>query len=693
MWRSRPNLGRAIIGTLLGSICVLSACSQTPQTGPGQLVVAIDTDMALPDQIDEIELTVIANGTTELDLPMSVGPGLDAQQIPATLTIVAGSDPTEPVTVRVIGWKDGVPRTLRQLITTIPTDRVAILRMPVQWLCDGTAQPTSGSGDGGSDYQSACGAGATCEAGECVPSQVSSTTLAAYQPQAVFGGGSAPTGKAPTAGTCFDTVACLVSGSVETPDDQCTVPTPTGGAGVNVGLRVADDGICDTTGTTCFVPLDGDSAEGWMPENGRIALPTAVCTKLRTGLVAGVVVSTTCPTKTDSEPPCGAWSSVAPADDASAGPADASVPPTVPSLVASAVPDGGTASACCPLMADSSRLYTCLCNGAGPVQIVAVDASTGSTTAVGSFTPQSLRARYAAVLAGGEVYWIDRTTGDAGTTCPVFATSVADGGTGSPIAIIDGDVYDGADLLADSANLYAMADSVSGLAATASPVQLLSIARGTGVVTPLDTGGAQTILQFTQDMNALYVGVDTDVAQGDASVERVSRVVQFPKAGGPSATMAESTLTTPNAAYGGYIGLADDGTTLFALFQQTPAADGTVDTQVLKLGAAGTTPSVAYDEVLNPTISTLRILGAVDGAVVLARDVAPQPDGGDAAYGSSASESSVLVIPAGGGAPRIIASFVNDSPIFELQAPAFSADTFWVNGSGRIFSLPAGALR
>ena len=690
MRRARPILAQAIIGTILGSLCVLSACSQAPKA-PGQLVVAIDTDMALPDQVDTIELTVTANGMTALDVPMSVGSGLDAQPIPATLTIVAGSDPAEPVTVRVIGWKGATPRTLRQVVTTIPTDRVALLRMPLQWLCDGTAQPIADAGlpmtgnYDGAAYESACGDGSTCEAGQCVPS-LNMTPLPAYEPQAVFGGGSAPSGTGQTAGTCFDTVACLVSGSIETPDDQCTVAVPAGGAGVNVGLRVADDGICDTTGTTCFVPLDGDSAEGWISQNGRIVLPTAVCTKLRNGLVAGVVVSTTCPTKTDADPPCGAWSSVAPADDA-----DASVSPTVPSLVASAVPDGGAASACCPLMADSSRLYTCLCNGTAPVQIIAIDPASGSITSIGTFSPQSLRARYAAVLAGGEVYWIDRTTGDAGTTCPVFATSIADGGTGSPVAVIDGDVYDGADLLADSANLYALADSVSGLAATASPVQLLSIARGTGVVTPLDTGGAQTILQFAQDMNDVYVGVDTDVAL-EGGVDRTSRVVQFPKGGGSSVTIAQSTLTTPNAAYGGYIGLADDGTTLFALFQQMPAADGTVDTQVLKLGAAGTTPSVVYDEVL-PTISTLRLLGAVNGAVVMARDVAPQPDAGDATYGSTASESSVLAIPAGGGAPRIIASFVNDSPIFELQAPAFSADTFWVNGSGRVFSLPAGALQ
>jgi hypothetical protein len=147
-------------------------------------------------------------------------------------------------------------------------------------------------------------------------------------------------------------------------------------------------------------------------------------------------------------------------------------------------------------------------------------------------------------------------------------------------------------------------------------------------------------------------------------------------------------LTTTNPNYGGYIGLADDGTSLFALYQAAPAADGTVDTQVLKLDTSGGSPSKVYDEVTDPKVSTLRLLGAVSGAVVMAREVTPQADSG-----AVSSESSVLVIPAAGGAPRIVASFVNDSPIFELQSPTFAQDSFWLNGSGRVFRLPAAALR
>jgi hypothetical protein len=675
----------AVASVVLSSILI--ACNQAKQTTPGQLVIAIETDMALPDQVDTIELEVLVKDTPVFDYPMPVGTGTDVQPIPATLTLVAGDDPTVPATIRVLGSKNGVARTLRQVITTVPPDRSATLWMPVQWLCDGMVQAVGGN-DGGLTYQSTCGAGATCRAGQCVDSTVDSTTLTTYASQGVFGGSSAPASKGRTDGSCFDTIACMVSGTVEVPDDQCTVDAPSGGAGINVALRVANDGICDTTGTTCFVPLDDDPTDGWSLQNGRVALPAAVCDKLRTGLVVGVVVSTACATKTQSDPPCGAWSSVTQSPDAAGTPGLDAAVPTAPTLVSSVAPAGATAVVCCPLLADSSLLYTCLCSGSGPVQVVAIDVSSGNTTNVATFTPEHPRAQYAAVLAGGNVYWVDRTaSAEAGSVCPIYATSVATGATGSAVAVVDGDVYDSADLLADGTNLYAAVDDLAGLAPTASPIQLARIARSTGAVTPSDTGGALPVYQFTQDATSVYVAVDTDVASG-TGFERVSRVVQIAKAGGASTTLAQSTVNIPDESHGGFIGLQSDGTSLFAVFEMTPNADGTVETQVVNVNVSDGAPSVTYDEVVDPTTTSIRLLGAVGGAALVVRNVAAQPDGG-----VPLSESTVIVLPPNGGAPRIAASFQSDTPLFELQAPAFSPDLFWLNQSGRIFRLPAAAFQ
>jgi hypothetical protein len=160
------------------------------------------------------------------------------------------------------------------------------------------------------------------------------------------------------------------------------------------------------------VPLDNDVDDGWSEQAGRLALPLAVCDKLRTGLVAGVVVSTTCATKTNANPPCGAWSSVLPANDAGVAPApDAARPPPMPSLLTGVMPEGGAASPCCPLMADDTKLYTCLCDTSSVVKVVAIDATAGSVTDVTSFTPQRpVRAlRYETVLAVGAVPAISTT--------------------------------------------------------------------------------------------------------------------------------------------------------------------------------------------------------------------------------------------------------------------------------------------
>lgn len=658
--------------------------------------MAIDTDMALPMQIDVIELVVSANGNTLLDNPLPVGVGTNTQTIPATLTLVAGSNPDLPATIKVIGWRNNQPRTLRQIVTPIPSDRVAVLRMPVQWLCDGTVTASSNDGGAGGSYDSSCGPGMTCVAGSCVKSKIDPTTLETYTPQAVFGGGSAPTTSGSTTpGTCFDTVPCLGSGALVEPDSSCTIPAPSDMKNVNLGMRVADDGICDSTGTTCFVPLDGNSDEGWKKQSDRIALPPAVCNKMHTGKVAGVVLSSSCTTKTSGTPTCGPWSSVAPVVDAGTVTVEGSATaqaPTAPSLVASiGGSEAGAPTPCCPLLADGSKLYTCLCTaGASSVSVVSVDPATASVKPVASLAPLSHRSRYSAAMASGLLYWVDRQqSGDAGVTCPVYATSVMTGTT-SPVGTVAGDVYDQADVVAGAQSLYLLADNLSGLAATASPLQLLSVDRTSGSVVSHDTGGARPVFQLAQDAAGVYVAVDTDVSQGDGGAQRTSSVLGFPVGGASTAStsVAQSTVTTPDASYGGYVGLVDDRTTLFALYQSAPTADGTIDTQIQKLSASGGMPTKLYDEVALPTVSQLRLLGASAGAVIFARDVAGGIDGG-----ARSPESSVLVLPAGQTAPRIVAGFVGDSPVFEVQAPSFTADVFWMNASGRIFRLPSGVLK
>ena len=258
------------------------------------------------------------------------------------------------------------------MTTTVPADRSASLRMPIQWLCDGTAQTVTETGLHGETVdrlQSTCPDGNTCIAGTCTPSMVPVQMLPDYKPQSVFGGATEA-----ASGTCFDTVACMAGGMVVDPDRaDCTIAKPTGVDGLNVALRVAADGICDDTGTTCFVPIDGNSGEGWSltPAGDRIILPPAVCSKLKQGTASALYVSTSCSTKTEAIPPCGPWSAVlrkCPGAHLEAG----TPPPPTAHLLGTLRPDGGGGLPCCPLMIDGANLFTCVCPSAENATLVSI---------------------------------------------------------------------------------------------------------------------------------------------------------------------------------------------------------------------------------------------------------------------------------------------------------------------------------
>jgi hypothetical protein len=102
----------------------LCAC-QPPAESVGQLVVSLATDMALPQQIDQIELQVQVHGQILTDEPYQVGAG--DIHIPGTLTLLAGQNAAQPVTVRAFASKSNQLRTFREVITTVPADRIALL--------------------------------------------------------------------------------------------------------------------------------------------------------------------------------------------------------------------------------------------------------------------------------------------------------------------------------------------------------------------------------------------------------------------------------------------------------------------------------------------------------------------------------------------------------------------------------------
>jgi formylglycine-generating enzyme required for sulfatase activity len=280
---------------------LLAGCGEEGKiTTKGELILALQTDMELPKDVDKIRIRVASYGSTVFSNDYQVGP--TELKIPATLALLANPDhPSAPVTIQVMGFRQAKPRVMRETVTTIPAERVATLRVPIEWLCDDSARTESG------EVVSTCPTEETCIAGTCMTSAMNSEDLPDWTPGDIFGGGDGSGN-----GVCFDVAPCFANAvNLDVDTTTCRAALPTGEANLNIALRPAatGDGIC--TGGVCLIPLDGGEGGQWSraSDGGSIQLSKGICDRLTTGKIAGVVASKQCATKTFRVPTCGPWSS------------------------------------------------------------------------------------------------------------------------------------------------------------------------------------------------------------------------------------------------------------------------------------------------------------------------------------------------------------------------------------------------
>jgi hypothetical protein len=251
-----------------GSMAGFSACSSGTSVG-GELMLAISTDIVPGKDLDRIDVTVEHHGRVQLQktLPLGGGKGL-----PATIPITALAGDTDPVTVRVIGYSGDTARIRRDVVTTVPDGRTALLYLPLQYLCD---RVTS------------CPDGKTCIAGACSAQAIEVKTLPDYAYDKVF------------KGPCLDVAACFEGASPALPTaSDCRLSEAQGGSD-NYALRLPAGSAGTCGGAGCDVPLVQDSTLGWTGQQ----LPPAVCTLLGSG-GARLVKSTKCSTMTLATPTC-----------------------------------------------------------------------------------------------------------------------------------------------------------------------------------------------------------------------------------------------------------------------------------------------------------------------------------------------------------------------------------------------------
>ncbi|MBK8254306.1 MAG: hypothetical protein IPK82_16765 [Polyangiaceae bacterium] len=330
----KRHLGAALF-TMASVAALAGGCEPAPL---GQLVVIVKTDMAPPKDFNKLRIEVFNEGNLKFQFegPVPGDPGDEARIVlPSTLGLVAPEDPTNSIRIAIgvrSGGKEGPVRVVREVVTTIPIDRTAMLNVPIQFLCKSEEIPFDNSGNLKS---SDCPDGKTCIAGRCEDNVVDSATLPDYDPDSLFGGSDDP-----TKGQCFDVQTCFAEAelidSVNFDLDSCSFPVPQSitAKNLNLALGVESDGICNGRG--CFVVLDANSDTGWRLNDGetKIILPPGVCDNLKgtdpSGLkVLQVVQASTkdgCPQKDFTYPTCGPWSAVQPAEP----------PPPVPTSIAGA---------------------------------------------------------------------------------------------------------------------------------------------------------------------------------------------------------------------------------------------------------------------------------------------------------------------------------------------------------------------
>ena len=311
--RQSAMIGR-VLAFALAFACALASCvDHTPP--PGEVMVEVSTDMSLPKDIDTVRVQILSNGRSYNDQSYAVGP--DGLHVPATIGILAGSDPTTTALVRVTAIRKGQAVILREATSEVPGDRIALMRLPLEYLCEDSAVDTPQAGlpaDPTVDAiaEAKCSDGETCVEGLCAGSTVDLGELTTYSAAAVYGGGNGESG-----GACFDTVSCFAQAETAAVQSLqgCTAALPAGvnPEDVNLAIETSDgQGICAGASGQgpCFVPIDEDPKEGWQLHGSTIDLPAGLCAALRAGTTESVVLSTSCPSKTPSIPTCGPWSSV-----------------------------------------------------------------------------------------------------------------------------------------------------------------------------------------------------------------------------------------------------------------------------------------------------------------------------------------------------------------------------------------------
>jgi hypothetical protein len=306
-----------------------AACS-TPSKGG--LVLAISTDMQAPKDVDVISVYITTNGVPKFNYLGRVLPD-GTVALPSTLAIVEPDSQSAQVRIRVIAFQTQAggganARVLRDVLTTVPHQAIGLLRVPLNFLDDGSGRGTlspmytpGDEPDGGKTHvldvpegltqfdpdsiQSSCdwaGSQQTSINGMCTSATVDSSTLPPYADAEVYGDAGLVSSQTPA--SCLDVASCFANATPVTNLDSgaCTFALPAGAdpSTLNVALVSPATGTCLASG--CYLPIPNDPTEGWTVQNQLVQLLPGVCAKIASG--ATLATAQGCLAEPLSQPVC-----------------------------------------------------------------------------------------------------------------------------------------------------------------------------------------------------------------------------------------------------------------------------------------------------------------------------------------------------------------------------------------------------
>jgi alpha-tubulin suppressor-like RCC1 family protein len=266
---------------------------------PGEIMLVFESDLNLPNDIDELEVRIYAG--SELRYRQKYPLGEQAIKLPATLGVIA-NEPRATRRFVAIGYKLAKPKVVREAIATIPGDYIAQLRLPLNYLCLDKVVVEEG------EIRGTCPSGETCVEGACASS--TQLELPEFIP-------NPPPSK--TTPACFSLSECFSQALDLSPNiDQTTCSTTLSEPGVPINLAMrlplGSGGLCDDF--ACYVMLDPQTS--WEKTDANITFSPQICSQIQE-LGAQVLLSTTCPAKPATQPLCSPWSSVGNTSDVSPG--------------------------------------------------------------------------------------------------------------------------------------------------------------------------------------------------------------------------------------------------------------------------------------------------------------------------------------------------------------------------------------